>query len=92
MFEGSPKSLDSPITAKEVETAFASFYNRACGYDSIPDEFLKYAPAQLSKLIADMFDEEVFEKHLPLEVGTGVLIALQKPGKLLGSPKGLRLI
>ena len=37
MFEGSPKSLDSPIIANEVETAFGSFNNnRAFGYDLIP--------------------------------------------------------
>ena len=73
MFEG------SPITAKEVETAFVrrnNNNNRVCGYGLIP---------------ADMF-KEVFEKHLPLEVGTGILIAQQKPGKPLGPLKSLRPI
>ena len=46
MFEGPPKSLDSPVTAAEVVTAFARRNsNRACGYDSIPGELLKYVPA-----------------------------------------------
>ena len=37
MFEGPPKSPDSPITAAEVVTVFARLNNnRACGYDSIP--------------------------------------------------------
>ena len=62
--------------------------NRACGYDSIPGEPLKYAPAELSRLIADAFNN-VFEKHQPLNVATGALIALQKPGKPLGSLKSL---
>ena len=36
MFEGSPKSLDALVTAKEAETAFARLNNnRACGYDLI---------------------------------------------------------
>ncbi|KAK2188487.1 hypothetical protein NP493_131g05015 [Ridgeia piscesae] len=92
MFEGPLKSLDSPITAAEVVTAFARLNNnRACGYDSIPRKLLKYAPAELSRLIADAFND-VFEKHQPLHVGTGVLIALQKPGKPLARPKSLRPI
>ena len=92
MFEGPLKSLDSPITAAEVVTAFARLNNnRACGYDSIPRKLLKYAPAELSRLIADAFND-VFETHQPLNVGTGVLIALQKPGKPLARPKSLRPI
>ena len=55
------------------------------------NKLLKYAPAELSRFIADMFNE-VFEKHLPLEVGTGVLIALQKPSKHLGHLNSLRPI
>ncbi|KAK2189616.1 hypothetical protein NP493_101g06026 [Ridgeia piscesae] len=54
-------------------------------------ENLKYAPAELSRLIADAFND-IFEKHQPLNVGTGVLISLQKPGKPLGPLKSLRSI
>ena len=80
MFEGSQKLPNSPITAKEIETAFARLNNnRACGYESIRGKLLKYAPSELSRLIADMFND-VFKKYFSLEVGTG-LIALQKPGK-----------
>ena len=90
MFEGPLKSLNSPITAAEVVTAFARLNNNwACGYDSIPGKLLKYAPAELSRLIADAFND-VFEKHQPLNVG--VLKALQKPGKPLARPKSLRPI
>ena len=47
-FGGPPMSLDSPITAAEVFTAFAKpNNNRACGYDSILGELLMYAPAEL---------------------------------------------
>ena len=73
MFEGSLKSLDSPITVKEVETFVRLNNNWACIYNSIPDELLKYAPAELSRFIADMFNE-VFEKYLPLEIGTGRVV------------------
>ncbi|KAK2142347.1 hypothetical protein NP493_4925g00004 [Ridgeia piscesae] len=54
-------------------------------------QHLKYAPAELSRLIADTFND-VFEKHQPLNIGTGVLIALQKPGKPIGPLKNLRPI
>ena len=48
--EGSPKLLDSPITAKEVEIAFTRLNNnRACGYDSTASALLKYTPAKLSR-------------------------------------------
>jgi len=81
---GPPKSPDSPITAAEVVKAFARLNNnKASGCDSIPGERLKYAAAELSRFIADVFNN-VFEKHQPLKVGTGVLVALQKPGKPLG--------
>lgn len=54
---------------------------------------LKYEPAELSKLIADMFNE-VFEKHLKLEVGAGALVTPLKPSKSLNSliPVGLLTI
>ena len=40
MFEGSPKSLDSPVIVNEVETAFGSINNnRAFGYDLTPGEY-----------------------------------------------------
>ncbi|KAI0233664.1 hypothetical protein LSAT2_016118 [Lamellibrachia satsuma] len=51
-------------------------------------KLLKYAPAELSRHIADMFNE-VFEKHILLEVDTWVL---QKPDKPLGPLKSLRPI
>ena len=91
MFEGPQKSFDFPITSAVV-TAFARLNNnRACGYDLYPGELLKYAPAELYRLIADTFND-VFEKHQPLNVGTGVLIALQEPGKPIGPLKRLRPI
>ncbi|KAI0212941.1 hypothetical protein LSAT2_002077 [Lamellibrachia satsuma] len=61
----------------------------ADGYDSISGEHLKYASAEHSRRIADMFNE-FSEKHLPLEVDTGVLIALPKPDKPLGPLKSLK--
>ena len=89
MREGPPKLLDSPITAAEVVMAFARLNNsRSCGYDSIPGEPLKYAPAELSRLIADAFND-VFRKQQPLNVATGVLLTQKKPGKPLGSVKRL---
>ena len=75
---------NSPITAAAVVTAFVKLNNNsAYGYDSIPGELLKYAPAELSTLIADTFNN-IFEKHQQLNIGTGVLIALQKPSKPFG--------
>ena len=71
-------SLDAPITTNEVQTAFSRLNNnRAFEHDSMQGERLKYAPTELSRLIADMLNE-VFEKHLP---GTGVLTTPQNTAR-----------
>ena len=80
-------SLDAPITTNEVQTAFSRLNNnRAFEHDSMQGERLKYAPTELSRLTADMFNE-VFEKHLPVNVGTGVLKTLQNTDKRQGPMK-----
>ena len=73
-----------PVDPKEVEASPKKLNNgRACGYDSMPAELLKYAAEILAQPIADIFNQSI-EEHQPLGIGRGVLILLQKPGKKQG--------
>jgi len=64
---------------------------RACGYDSLPGELLKYAADQLHAPLAALFNQSL-EHGQPLELGRGILILLQKPGKPIGALSSLRPI
>lgn len=91
-FSGQPKSLSSPITKEEVDKGLAKLNNgRAAGPDEIPGELLKYGRESLAPMFAAMFNH-MFEHHDPLDLGTGTLIPLQKPGKPVGPIANLRPI
>ena len=91
-FEGEPKPLKSPITPEEVRKSFNSLSNnKARGKDQIHAELLKYGTPLLDQTIADIF-KATFSKHENLDINTGVLIAIQKPGKKKGPPNNLRPI
>ena len=67
---------------------------RACGYGSLPGELLKYAADQLDAPLAALFNQSL-EHGQPLELvelGRGILILLQKPGKPIGALSSLRPI
>ena len=70
-------------------TKFSS--NKASGYDCIPRELQIYAHKCLANPIANIFND-LLEYHEPLEIGRGVLILLQKPGKTVGPLTSLRPI
>ena len=53
---------------------------RSHGYDHIPTELLKYTWTELHDLIAEPFSN-IFAKHEDINVGNGLLTALQKPGE-----------
>ena len=75
-------ALAQPLTAAEVQVAMGTLRNgRAVGPDGIPGELLKYGgetPAEAAaKAVNSMF---VLQKLLP-QLGEGLLIPLNKPGK-----------
>ena len=65
--------------------------NRAPRYDEIPPELLKYAPPELHDLIAESLNN-IFAKHKYINVGHGLVTALQKTSEPKGPTKSLRLV
>ena len=89
-FIGQSRPLHKQITTKEVkETIMKLKNNRAAGYDNIVAELLKFAHPMLYKIIAQILNQ-IFETHTYVNVGHGILAALQKPGKPKGPTKNLR--
>ena len=91
-FKGDNLPLQQPIEASEVNSAMKKF-NNACAseYDSLPGELLKYVADQLDAPLAALFNQSL-EHGQPLELGRGILILLQKPGKPIRALSSLRLI
>lgn len=74
--------LTEPLTPAEVQVAMSTLRNgRAVGPDGIPGELLKYggeAPAEAAaKAVNNMF----VQRKLLSQLGEGLLIPLNKPGK-----------
>ena len=77
----------------EVVTAAAKLQNhRACGPDSVPNELLKYACTSetTSQWVADLLNAAVEGSIHLSALGTGTLVALQKPNKPRGPLTSLR--
>ena len=91
-FQGIPRKLNKPFTSEEVRKSLESLKNnRAPGGDEISGELLKYGTQLLHKSIANILNR-VFEEHETININSGELIAIPKPGKPKGSPKNLRPI
>ena len=89
-FTGNPEKLDQPITKEEVEKSIKNLNNnRSPGYDNIAVELIKYGPDELHDVIKNILNKAL-EEHVELDIGVGVLVALQKPGKPKGPVKNLR--
>ena len=65
--------------------------NRSAGYDTITTELIKYDPEILQSIIKTTLNN-CFEQHKQIDIGKGILIALQKPGKPKGPVKNLRQV
>ena len=91
-FPGEPKPLRKLISISEVTVALKKLNNnRAAGKDNIPGELLKYGANCISPTIAKIFNNAL-ENHEQLDINTGLLLSLQKPGKEKGPLKNLRPI
>ena len=91
-FQGIPRKLNKPFTSEEVRKSLESLKNnRAPGGDEISGELLKYGTPLLHKSIANILNR-VFEEHETININSGELIAIPKPGKPKGPPKNLRPI
>ena len=63
--------------------------NKTPGIDNISAEMVKYGPLTLFEAIKETLNE-AFEKEIELELGEGILVSLQKPGKTKGPVTNLR--
>ena len=89
-FIGLPRPLNVPICTEEVNEAIDKLRrHRAAGPDQLPAELLKAAKRWCAPTLAMTFNS-TFERHLPIQVGRGIIIPLPKPGKPPGPCKSLR--
>ena len=87
-----PTALPDPISISEVTKAVKSMKNgKSCGEDEVYVELIKYGPAELHQQIADILNNS-HNGEYPAELTTGLLAAMQKPGKKKGPPENLRPI
>ena len=91
-FKGVPSPLTMPITPGEVQRAISKLNSgRACGHDDLPADLLKSTADLIAPAIAEIVNDAL-EHHEPLDIGKGVLILLQKPGKPVGPLTSVRPI
>ena len=86
-FIGKPKPLNHPITQAEIRKNLNRLKNnKAPGEDQIYPEQLKYSTPLLGQTIANILNS-TFTNHEELDINSGILIAIPKPGKPKGPPK-----
>ena len=84
------RALNFLVTKEEVMKSVTKLNNnRSAGYDNISAELIKYGPDALHNSLPTIMNE-AFEKHNDIETGVGILVSLQKPGKVKGPVKNLR--
>ena len=89
-FVGEPKKLNKPITDKEFARSVRKLNNNnAAGADRISAELVEYAPVEVHRFIREI-PNDVLENHSDLDLGRGILVALQKPGITKSPIKNLR--
>ena len=90
-FMGTPRPLDAPITALEVESAAKALKNgKANGPDNTPNELIKYAGMSFYNVYANIINQ-CFEENKVLDaIGECYITPLTKPGKPPGNEKSLR--
>ena len=89
--EDTPKKLNRPLTGREITKTLNCMKNGKSTAD-IPSELVKYAPKCAHSGIATSLNR-MFEEHEDIEIGSGILVPLQKPPpKQVGPVKNLRPI
>ena len=88
-FTGEPSQVTRPITPEDVTLAIGKLNTgRTSGHDDIP---AVSSAELLSHTIANIFNDAL-QHHELLDIGKGVLILVQKPGKPTGPLTSLRPI
>ena len=85
-----PYVFNHKITEDEVKQNIMKLNNsRATGFDNISAEMIKYAPPELHSLITIVLNECI-QNDTDIEIGFGLLNAIQKPNKPKGPVTNLR--
>lgn len=83
------KPLEKRVTIGEVRNVIKSLKNgKAAGHDNIKAEFIKYGGDKLHKTICRVIN--AFFEGGEVDIGRGIIVPLQKPGKKAGVLKNLR--
>ena len=92
-FVGPARPLNCPVTSKEVTDASNKASDgKAPDKFNMPAELIKYAPESIHTEIARLINN-MFEKHIDTDTGSGILLPLPKPPpKTKGPVKNLRPI
>ena len=82
-----------PITPVEVQRAISKLNSgRACGHDDLPADLLKSTADLITPAAIAAIFNDALEHHESLDIGKGVLILVQKPGKPVGPLTSVRPI
>ena len=88
-----PSKMTNKFTAQEIQKSANKMKNgKSASIDDINAEYIKYGPIELHNLIAILFNKAAEAGDYPEEIVTGILAALQKPGKPKGPCESLRPI
>ena len=89
-FIGPPRPLTNPISESEVEAAIKTLKNRkAAGSDGVPAELLKKGGPVIASEIKEILND-IFTHHVRCDLGTSIIVPLQKPAKPKGPCSSLR--
>ena len=93
IFEAMPCEMKNPFTGEEVMQAVNKLkIGKSSGIDQICAEYLLYAPQEVYNGIAEIYNMTAAHGDPPIELITGILIPLQKPGKKAGPCTNIRPI
>ena len=88
-----PEPMNKPFTSEEILKAISKLKNnKSPGIDKLNGELLKYGPDSVAEIIAELLNTAAETGNHPLEINTGILTPLQKPGKARGPCSNLRPI
>ena len=86
-----PAEMRIPFKEEEIKQAVKSLKNnRSPGVDDITAEHLKHGPDIVYDKIAQLLNHTAETGDFPMELNSGILIPLQKPGKKKGPASNLR--